>query len=133
MAALDVMRRYLEAAKQGDWETASGFFADDILFQIPGRSRFSGEQRGKSAAMDYIRTARELSHDADVELEVIDMLASDERVALLVRERFRRSDGVLDIRRANVYRIRDEQIVEVRIFEADQYEVDEMFARAATG
>jgi ketosteroid isomerase-like protein len=133
MAALDVMRRYLEAAKQGDWETASGLFADDILFQIPGRSRFSGEQRGKAAVMDYISTARELSHDADVELEVIDMLASDERVALLVRERFRRSDGVLDIRRANVYRIRDEQIVEVRIFEADQYEVDEMFARAATG
>jgi ketosteroid isomerase-like protein len=133
MAALDVMRRYLEAAKQGDWETASSLFADDILFQIPGRSRFSGEQRGKAAAMEYISTARELSHDADVELEVIDMLASDERVALLVRERFRLGDGVLDIRRANVYRIRDEQIVEVRIFEADQYEVDEMFARAAAG
>jgi hypothetical protein len=29
MAALDVMRRYLEAVQRGDWETGFGFFADN--------------------------------------------------------------------------------------------------------
>jgi hypothetical protein len=56
------------------------------------------------------------------------MLASSERVALLLRERFKRPDGDVEIRRANVYRIRGEEIVEVWIFEADQYAVDALFA-----
>lgn len=120
------MQRYLDAAMAGDWDTAFGFFADDIALRIPGRSEFAGEHRGKQMAIDYIRTARARSEGADVELELIDRLASDERVALLVRERFHREDGVLEIRRANVYRVIGDQIVEVWIFEADQYAVDEL-------
>ena len=49
-------------------------------------------------------------------------------VALVVRERFKREDGELEIRRANVYRIRGDEIAEVWIFEGDQYAVDELFA-----
>jgi hypothetical protein len=48
-------------------------------------------------------------------------------VALLGRERLGSGADTLDIRRANVYRIRDDKIVEVRIFEADQYAVDAWF------
>jgi hypothetical protein len=65
--------------------------------------------------------------DRGISLEVIDMLVSDERVALLVRERFDDGDGpALEIQRANVYRVKDGRIVEVSIFEADQYVVDEL-------
>jgi ketosteroid isomerase-like protein len=128
MAPLDVMQRYLDAAMRGDWDTAFGFFADEIALHIPGRSEFAGEHRGKQVAIDYIRTARARSEGAEVELELIDMLASDERVALLVRERFYREDGVVHIRRANVYRVQGEQIVEIWIFEADQYAVDELLS-----
>lgn len=133
MAPLDVMRRYLAAAKQGDWETAFGFFAEDIQLHIPGRSPFAGERRGKQVAIDYIRTARARSHDADVELELSDMLAGEERVALLVRERFHRDGGTVEIRRANVYRVSGEQIVEISIFEADQYAVDELMGGEPPG
>ena len=128
VAPLDVIRPYLDAARRGDWDTAFGFFADDIALHIPGRSEFAGEHQGKQVAIDYIRTARARSEGAEVELELIDMLASEERVALLVRERFHRPDGVVEIRRANVYRVAGEQIVEVWIFEADQYAVDELLA-----
>jgi hypothetical protein len=120
------MQRYLDAAMSGDWDTGFGFFADDIALHIPVRSEFSGEHRGKQVAIDYIRTARARSEGAEVELELIDMLASEERVALLVRERFHREDGVVEIRRANVYRVQREKIVEIWIFEADQYAVDEL-------
>ena len=54
------------------------------------------------------------------------MLASEERVALIVRERFHTTDGPVDIRRANVYRVRDGRIAEIWIFEGDQYAVDEL-------
>ena len=61
-----------------------------------------------------------------MEVELIDTLASDERVLLMVRERFAADGGVVEIGRANVYTVRGDSIVEVWIFEANQYEVDEL-------
>jgi ketosteroid isomerase-like protein len=91
---------------------------------VPGRSKLAGERRGRAAAMEYMSAGRALSRDADMELEVVDALTSDERFALIVRERFHRDDGPVDIRRANVYRVRGDEIVEIWIFEADQYAMD---------
>jgi len=120
------MTDYLAAAKRGDWETAFGFFAEDMVIHIPGRSAFAGDRRGKDAAVDYILTVRDRYRDGRIELELIDMLASEECVALLVRERFHGDGPPVEIRRANVYRVQGSRIVEVSIFEADQYLVDEV-------
>ncbi len=118
------MSDYIAAVQRGDWDTAFGYFADDIVFHIPGRSSFAGDRRGKDAALDYIETIREHHQEGEIEVELVDMLASDERVALLVRERFVGEGGSVEIRRANVYRVVDDTIVEISIFEADQYAVD---------
>ena len=123
------MSHYLAAAKRGDWETALGYFAEDIEFEIPGRSAFAGRRRGRDAAADYIRSIRDHYGDGEIELELVDMLVSDERVALLVRERFHGEGPPVEIRRANVYRVQGDRIVEVSIFEADQYVVDELLHR----
>jgi ketosteroid isomerase-like protein len=130
MAALDVMRRYLEAVQRGDWDTGFGFFADDVVLHVPGRSSLAGTHRGRPAVEGYLRAALARAHGAGVEVEVelVDMLASEERVGLVVRERFLLPDGAVEIRRANLYRLRGERIVEVWIFEANQYEVDDLFA-----
>jgi uncharacterized protein len=120
------MTRYLAAAKGGDWETAFGYFAEDIVIHIPGRSTFAGDHRGKGAAVGYIEAIRGQYRDGNIELELLDMLTSDERVALLVLERFHGDGPPVEIRRANVYRVRGDRIVEVSIFEADQYVVDEL-------
>jgi ketosteroid isomerase-like protein len=127
-ATTAVMRRYLGAAQAMDWEAAFGCFAEDIALRIPGRSEFAGEFRGRDVARRYIEAARARSHDAEVELEVIDMLASEERFCLLVLERFRSGGEVVEIRRANVYRVRGAEIAEIWIFEGDQYAVDALFA-----
>jgi ketosteroid isomerase-like protein len=124
MTTIELMHDYVAAARRGDWETGAGFFAEDILIHIPGHSALAGEHRGRDVARRYIETARAQSHGHDVELELIDTLVSDERVALLVRERFHTDAGPVDIRRCNVYRWRDGQIAEIWIFEADQYAVD---------
>ena len=123
----DVIGRYLDVMRSGDRETGYKFFAEDVSFHIPGRSPFAGDHRGRDAAVNYIESAIALAHEGEVELELIDTLASRDRVALLLHERFKRPDGVIDIRRANVYRISGGQIVEVWIFEADQYAVDALF------
>ena len=77
----DLMGRYLDCARAGDWERAFGFMSDEIVLHVPGRS--------------------------------VEMLVGDERVALIVKERFPRPEGAVEIRRANVYRVRDERIDEV--------------------
>ena len=126
MTPRELMTEYLRAARSGDWDTAFGYFADDIVMHVPGRSRLAGDREGKEAAMAYIQAIREHYRDGEIELELIDMLSSDERVVLLVRERFHGDGAPVEIRRANVYRIKDEKVVELSIFEADQYVVDEL-------
>jgi ketosteroid isomerase-like protein len=126
MTPRELMTDYLAAARRGDWETAFGFLADDLLIHIPGRSAYAGERHGKEAVVGYIQTIRERFRDGTIELEVIDMLCSDERVVLLVRERFHGEGAPIEIRRANVYRVEGGKVAEVSIFEADQYVVDEL-------
>ena len=77
-------------------------------------------------AVAYIQTVRDRYRNGRIELELIDMLAGDERVALLVRERFQGDGPAVEIRRANVYTVRNDEIVELSIFEGDQYAVDEL-------
>jgi uncharacterized protein len=127
MPALDVMKRYLAAVRSGDWDAAYALFGEDVVGHVPGRSALAGELRGRAAVIAYIEAARARSHGADVEVELLDMLASDERVLLRVRERFA---GAGEIERANVYTVRDGQIVEAWIYEGDQYAVDELLGRA---
>lgn len=126
MTPRELMTDYLAAAKRGDWATAFGFLHDDLLIHIPGRSALAGQRLGKEAAVGYIENIRKRYPDGGIELEVIDMLASEERVVLLVRERFHGDGPPVEIRRANVYRVLDGKVVEVSIFEADQYVVDEL-------
>ena len=93
-APLDVIGRYLDVMRSGDRETGYTFFAEDVSFHIPGRSPFAGDHRGRDAAVHYIESAIALAQEGEVELELIDTLASRERVALLLHERFKRPDGV---------------------------------------
>ena len=85
MPAADVMERYVAAARRHDFDAAFGMFAEDIVFRIPGRSAHSGERHGRDQAMEYIDAARALSREADVEVEVVDALVSEERFCLIVR------------------------------------------------
>jgi ketosteroid isomerase-like protein len=126
VAAHEVMERYLASVRSGDWETAYGFFAADMVGHVPGRSALAGELRGRDAAIAYIERASAESQGNEVEVELVDTLSSAERVMLLVRERFTRGREIVEIERANVYTVRGEKIAEVWIFEADQYGVDEL-------
>jgi ketosteroid isomerase-like protein len=130
MAANEVMERYVAAARSGDFDAAFGMFAEDIVFRIPGRSSFAGEHHGREPAMAYINAARARSREHEVELEVVDTLTSADRFALIVVERFHRDGEIVEIRRANVYRVRCEEIDEIWIFEGDQYEVDALMGDA---
>jgi ketosteroid isomerase-like protein len=122
------MERYRAAVRRGDFDAAFGHFSRDVVFRIPGRSPFAGEHRGYDAAMAYIDHARELSREHEVTVEVVDALVSHERFALIVVERFARDGEIVEIPRANVYRVVGDEIVEIWIFEGDQHAVDALMA-----
>lgn len=127
MSARDVVMAYLESARGGDWPGALEHVHPDAIGHVPGRSAHAGELHGRDEFSAYIEHARALSADAEVEVELEDVLASEDRVCLLVREVFHREGASTVIRRANVYRVEGSQIVEVTIYEHDQYAVDELF------
>jgi ketosteroid isomerase-like protein len=129
---LEVMQSYIAAMGRGDREAAYAHFADDIVGHVPGRSALAGERRGRDAVVGYIKAAVARAH-GNVELELIDTLVGAEHVALLVRERLGVEGDEVDFRRANVYRVRDDKIVEIWIFEGDQYAVDAYLADAPAG
>jgi uncharacterized protein len=128
VSAREVVDRYLDAMRSGDREAAFALYADDVVMHVPGRSAFAGARRGREAVAAYVREAvRRAAGGAEVEL--VDVLAGDgDRVALLLRERLHGAGGTLELRRANVYTVRDGVIVEVHIFEHDQYAIDAFLA-----
>ena len=124
-SADELMRSYGAAWERGDVAGAFAHYADDVVMRIPGHSPAAGEHRGKEAVVACIRSL--LSQTEGVEVEVIDRLVGTEHVVMLVRERARRVDQMLDIRRANAYRVSGGKIVEIDIYEGDQYQVDDFF------
>ena len=61
------------------------------------------------------------------------MLVGDEHVALMVLERLGDDELRVVIRRVNVYRVKNGKIVEIRIFEGDQYAMDEFTVAMTSG
>ena len=127
MDASEVMAAYGAAWEAGDPERAWTFYAEDVVMHLPGRGALAGDHRGRDAVIAAIQALLARTSDLSAEIEVVDRLVSPDRVALLVREAVVRGDERLELRRVNVYRVADDRIVEIDIFEANQYEVDGFF------
>ncbi len=127
MEASAVLDEYAAAWGRGDPEGAFTFYADDVVMHLPGGGSLAGTHRGREAVVSAIRALLDRTDGLPVEVEVIDRLTSRDRVALLLREATTRGADQLEIRRVNVYRVRDDQIIEIEIFEGDQYAVDAFF------
>jgi ketosteroid isomerase-like protein len=127
VTADEVMRAYAEAWARGEPDTAFGFYADDVVMHLPGRGGLAGSHEGKPAVIAAIRALLARTDGDAVTVEVDDRLVSDDRVALVLREVVTRGDRTLDLRRVNVYGVRNGLITDIDVFEANQYEVDEFF------
>jgi ketosteroid isomerase-like protein len=125
--ASEVMQAYAAAWERGDPEAAFEWYADDVVMRLPGRSRESGVHQGKPAVIGAINALLDRTADHSVVVEVLQRLESPSCVALVVREVVERGDARLEFRRVNVYTVRNDRIVDMDIFEADQYEVDAFF------
>jgi uncharacterized protein len=125
--ASEVLAQYADAWSRGEPDAAFEWYADDVVMRLPGRSSGSGTHEGKAAVVAAINALLARTSDHSAEVDVLDRLVSGTRVAMLLREVVSRGDERLELRRVNVYTVRDGRIVEIDIFEANQYEVDAFF------
>ena len=114
---------YVAAIRRRDLDAAVAFIAEDVVTHVPGRSPSAGDLPGRQAFLGYIQAIVAMAH-GNVTTEILDALTGQHHFALLVRERIVTPEKTLDIRRCNVYRVQGGQVVEIWIFEADQYAVD---------
>jgi hypothetical protein len=123
----EVIVAYGSAWERGDPEAAWAYYADDVVMRVPGRGSVAGAHEGRDAVIAAIRSLLDRTSTASAEVEVLDRLVSGDRVAMVLREAVVRGDERLELRRVNVYRVENDRITEIDIFEANQYEVDEFF------
>ncbi len=121
-----IARAMVAAFQRGDLATVATAFADDALWDLPGRSGVAGDYKGPDAIVGFLAKAFELS-GGSLELEVIDILGSDWGAVQVQRVRADHNGRTLDCIEVLAHEIVDGKIVRTH-HRPDQYAIDAFFA-----
>ncbi len=106
-----LLRSLIEAFTARDGNPMEGSFDHDVTWHAPGTNRFSGQFRGRSAAMQRLAQMREAG--ISTRFDVHDVVANDEHAVALVHLHLEVADGRrYDQPQVQVAHIRDGRIVE---------------------
>jgi len=128
------IRRAYEALRTGDPDTIRNLLADDLVWHIPGRHRFSGDHNKAAIMAMYEKTMPEFSKTgrpviSTFSIEVEDVVATDEWAFARVHWNHRRNGKRFDQRGVEVYRLNPAgQIAEFWAFMQDTIAFDDFFA-----
>lgn len=107
------------AMARGDGKTLSAILSPDAVWSIPGKSPLAGTYRGLTEIFAFWRRVAELG-SGGMKLEVVDVLANDDRVVVFVVGRSKRKGLSLDERGLHVYEMKDGRAISGRFFYDDQ-------------
>jgi ketosteroid isomerase-like protein len=123
MHANEQLLRDLDQAQiRGDIEAFSGFFVDDVVVHIAGKSSLAGERKGKDQFLELF--GRFVERVPEYTFEPHAYFADDEHGVSLQRSHFKRGDEKLDSNDAFVCHFRDGKISEFWILSYDEDAVD---------
>jgi ketosteroid isomerase-like protein len=115
----------------GDIEPVGAMLTDNVVWQVPGRSRIAGDHIGRDEVLDYFHSRREMGRGA-FEVDVLDVLANDARAVLLASGSERGGRGVA-WETVGIFAIEDGKIGECRLLPFDQYSFDELWSWEPVG
>ena len=122
-----LIKRWYKAFAEGNYPPIiADLLAEDVVWHLPGRHPLSGDHRGRDAVMAAILRFDELS--ASLQLEVHDVLASDEHAVALLRATGTREGKRYDGLEIDVFHIRGGRVTEFWSFSEDQRVTDEFWS-----
>jgi hypothetical protein len=123
--------RSLENGTEADkLEHHTRFYHPELTCVWTGRSPFTGTFTGSEFFENW--SPRWLAYDVRI-VDFIDVLASDDRVAILIVEEYthRQSREVLVVDRIALYEIKDDKIWSMTVRDTDPYASDEYWNRTS--
>ena len=119
---IELVQGLYAAYMGGDREHVTAVFAPDVQWHNSGYDATSGTMVGVEAVLGYLMGE---NHMEDYSLEVVDMLASDERVAIIARTSGRRETQRIVNDFVQVIRFEDDRVREVWNYYWDQRAIAE--------
>jgi uncharacterized protein len=118
-----VLRDLDEAQTRGDVEGFSGFFTDDVVVHVPGKSSLSGVYKGRDQFLELF--GRFMERAPEYTFEPHAYFADDEHGVALQRSHYKRGDETLDSNDTFVCHFTDGKISELWLLSEDEAAVDE--------
>lgn len=117
------VRRLFAAFERKDVFGLRDLFADDAVWHVGGASKVAGTYRGRREIVRFLGSLPRMT-DGTYVSRLIDVLASDDRAAVLYRATGRRAGRELDIDQLLLFTLRDSVVVEVLALPSDQKAFD---------
>jgi ketosteroid isomerase-like protein len=124
---VDLVAQVYGAYMTGDREMVERLLSPDIMWHNSGYDPSAGTIRGVDSVLEFLMGE---DHMEDYGLEVVDMLASDDRVAIVARASGRRGDRSIVNDFVQLVRIVDGRVAEVWNYYWDQRAVVEFMTGA---
>ena len=99
-----VVRRFLNAWFDGDFDTWTALAADDIVIHMRGKPALDGSYLGQAGVMEFFEKFAAIEVES-LEMEVEDVVADDHYAMIIMHTSYRRGDERLELRNACAYRI----------------------------
>ncbi len=123
----EIVLKSVEYFKAGNIAGLLEVFADDLVVHVPPGHQLSGEYKGNRQFIEqFIGKVMELTEG--VQLEIHDVLASDDHAVGLYKIRAERGGTVYEWQHVNVYHLGGGQITEFWWTPFNQQTVAELFA-----
>ena len=122
-----VVRKTYREFEQGDLDLLRVVMADDVIWHEPGKSGLAGDYQGPEAVLGLLGELKDRS-GGTFEIEVLDVLAKEERAVVLQRETATRNGRSLDVIAAVEFEIHHEKVTEATVYHCDGYQFDEFWA-----
>ncbi|MCW2600217.1 MAG: hypothetical protein JWM02_2046 [Frankiales bacterium] len=123
------IRQGYEAFSAGDTAGLSELIATDAVQHMPGHNQFSGDHRGRDEILAmYGQLAEQSGGTLKVELE--EVYANDDEVITVYHSTGERDGRQLDTRHALVFKMRDNQVVDLDDVAQDEAADDQFWGSA---
>ena len=124
---VDVLNTGYDAFDKGDLDTVRGFFAEGIVFHIPGQSQISGDYRGTDEVFGFFAKLIQLT-EGTFKFERHAVLADDEHGVVMSTVTAQRDGKSLSAKQVDVLHITNGKVTEYWAFTDDLYAEDEFYS-----